>query len=343
MFMQFLQKALAVVVTNTMQIANNHFNLSLALSGSPKKHRSRRNYSTNITASLALPEFREACKSKEKNVKEPILSKLISLEKERKQLTEPAQIDALLAKEVTLLDEKIKEHAARRVDLFFYLVLAVYEKQVIISKDKTIKQHGKGSKIRGSQACHSSLFPNVQLTTIPSKWQFFKKISAPTLAGTQLDEALNMTVELPNAVNAFDGHLEGRYRPTVYVQSLLNVLNEAASGKKNPQACMDNFFCIMNEFFLDMEKKCFTKKTIDTPITTKKIWEYEQAGTFQAANADKKTVNEDYMHLMLRLTQVEIASLKKKPELISGFYKRIQNEIYNARLDNKSSYHSRFI
>lgn len=337
-----------------------------------KKHRASTSFLTNRTASIALPSKTSLCQmdkikkmADSKNstftissfLKQNLLhdvppSKQIEmLETKCKSLRnqtikKQSELDKLILQKVELTRAGIKEHAARRVDLFFYLLLTVYKKDVIVTKESTIKQHGRGSKSKGTQACHSSLFPNIKLVPT-TQWSLLTH--DPTLSGTQFEETLNMTVELPNIVNAFDGHLEGRYQPTKYVNECLNILNEVSKGTMSPQEGMSAYFKVMNIFFSGLEKKYFNKNKIenteqvsklkegpiDTPDAFKKVWEYEKEGTFLAANEDM-TLNKDYLYLMLRLNQTEICKVKKSPELLPKYYKRIQEEILSSKSEKST-------
>ncbi len=69
------------------------------------------------------------------------------------------ELDDLLFERINMVSETIKHHAHMRVDLFFLLCIAVYNKKLHIIKGKTDLQHGKGSN--GLAGCHASLFPNI--------------------------------------------------------------------------------------------------------------------------------------------------------------------------------------
>lgn len=258
---------------------------------------------------------------------------------------EDPESDKLLLEEVELVEEQIEEHAARRVDLFFYLLLAVYNKNVNVTKAKTVKQHGTGSKELGTQACHSSLFPNLHFEALPSSsWlpAWLRAAEEPlTLAETQFEDALNMTVELPKIVNDFDGLIEGRAHTTIYTLNCLVILNKVSKGEMTPKAGMNEFLKNMNDFFTRFEKECLSKK--ETSMAVKKIWEREKAGTFQAANPNSLTLNDDYLYLMLRMNPDEIKQVKGRlagylPSLfqdrlsdpLAPFYANIQKEILTS-------------
>lgn len=247
--------------------------------------------------------------------------------------------DEILFKTVQKVRAQIVEHAARRVDLFFYLCLAVRGTFVRIEEDDTVKQHGKGSDKRGTQACHSSLFPNLKfIPTFPTETNNhrFGGLFANTskkpfrdLRGTHFEDSLNMTVELPGIVNGFDGHLEGRFQLTEFAKDCLTILNKVSQNQLDPIAAMNEFFKVMFSFFDHLRRNYLNKPhRMDYPKTFTKVWEYEQEGTFMAANRETLTIKDEYVRLMLRLNYVERL---KAIYSLEPFYDRIQEEIYQAR------------
>lgn len=234
-----------------------------------------------------------------------------------------AAIDELSLQKVELVKNEIIEHAARRVDLFFYLLTAVHGKYALISRASTNKQHGQGSGKAGTHACHSSFFPNIKLVKAPSNLSLYlteklptfisQKLlplidekDAPVLAGTHFEESLNMTAELPSVVNVFDGIMERifmpdkptQYQPTKYYLECLEILNKASRNQIDLRQGMNDFFKVMNSFFNDFDTKIIKYDSIKLPKTMKKISEYEKIGTFKAANDDTHTIKEKYISLM---------------------------------------------
>lgn len=242
--------------------------------------------SKNKTISLSLPDFghNAVCFSNEK-------------------------CDDSLLQQVELSKDLIQEHAARRVDLFFYLLVAVYKEQFNLIKENTVKQHGQGSIKKGTHACHSSLFPNTNLSPL-----FFK---------THFYESLNSTVELPKIVNDFDGCIEGKRMPSPWIIECQSILNAVSRADIDPRHGMTRFFKVMDNFFRHYYQH---KKNIS--LFKMKIYECEKKGTFLAAHPDM-TLREDYLYLMLRLNQSEIDLVNKDPDVLSEYYFRIQQEIFN--------------
>ena len=253
--------------------------------------------------------------------------------------------DELLVKKIKLMHAQIVEHAARRVDLFFYLILAVRGTYAIITKDDTVKQHGKGSEKRGTQGCHSSLFPNLKFTQpieeqtstglINTVFNLFftssPKKAPRTLSGTYLEEALNMTYELPGIVNSFDGHLEGRFEMTEFADDCLAILNKVSKNEIDPIEAMNQFIKVMNDFFNHIRRnylKIRKQHRMDYPKTFPLVWEYEREGTFIAANLDSLTVKNEYIALMLGLKKIDTF---KAIFSLEPYYQRIQDEIYASK------------
>lgn len=86
------------------------------------------------------------------------------LKEEKYRLNE--QIDLLKLQQVEATPEKIREHSARRIDLFFLLLIAVYKQNVTIQKAHTGMQHGRGTEETMTAGCHSSLFPCLEFQLI---------------------------------------------------------------------------------------------------------------------------------------------------------------------------------
>jgi len=236
--------------------------------------------------------------------------------------------DNLILEKVELLSEEIKEHAARRVDLFFYLLVSVWGKNIIITKDSTLLQHGKGSDEKGTQACHSSLFPNVKFAHPPSSWSWLMKPPpCPTFEGTHFRETLNMTVELPHIVNSFDGRLEGRIKPTAYINNILLILNKVSSNEMQPIEGMNEFLKVMETFFSKTEKKLSKANHAEA---FKKVWSLQKEGTFYAATKGTCIVDNEYLCLMLRLKEADINKARDNPKVFLTYFSKIQEEIFDT-------------
>jgi len=276
-----------------------------------------------------------------------------------------AEVDILLIEKIRLIPELIREHARRRVDCFLYLCIAVYNKQVIISKGQTLYQHGTGSNITGTAACHSSLIPNPVVEPLvaasesaPSKllnaayWvaSVFKKAdpAAPVapafqLAGTYLDDLLNMTVELPTVVNDFDGQMEGKWEQSIDVFTAISILNRVAKGELKPVDAVTEFLKYQKEFFTEMDRRYFRKeitysnsRMILYPKAAKLVWQYEMEGTFECFNEKYQVVDPNYIHIKLHLpalTKMETANYYLNPfnSTIETRILQMQNELLTSK------------
>lgn len=254
------------------------------------------------------------------------------------------QLDQLTLEKIELLANEVREHAARRVDLFFYCCVAVYKTNAAISDGQTIKQHGIGSREHGTQACHSTLFSNLQLNdphAAPS-WLWSSLPSLLTLEGTHLMESLNMTVELPSEVNEFDKHLEGLYQRSAHVNHMLHILNRVSKGEINPQQAMTEFLRIIDFFFEDFKVKYLyddndankpkstkeTEKVRTLPQAYRRIWELQREGSFKAAiqGANIKEVDPNYIYCMLRVNTFRERNFR----LLDTHFLTMQREIARA-------------
>lgn len=184
-------------------------------------------------------------------------------------------MDLIRVEKVQLIPELIKEHANRRVDLFFYLCVLVYKTNVIVEKGSTVRQHGDGDGAVGTAACHSSLIPNPvfkpgptltdtaisQLPTfVRSLLSYFSSEHAAELQEDCEDlfirDTFNMTVILPVIVNKFDNLLEGTVtNPSELVLKALEIVNRTSRGEINPLQAMDEFGAAINAYFNGQEIK----------------------------------------------------------------------------------------
>ena len=135
---------------------------------------------------------------------------------------------------------------------------------------------------------------------------------------------------MPAVVNGFDGHIEGRRKPSPVVTECLSILNKSASAEIDPFEGMRLFFVLFRQFFDEPHTAYFKKVGKNTPSEAKKkVFEYEKTGTFFAANADN-TVRDDYVHMMLRVSRKDIERGVTKDLLESTYYPSIQAEIFSG-------------
>lgn len=181
----------------------------------------------------------------------------------------------------------IKEHACRRVELFFLLCVAFYKTNRKVSLADTDKQHGQAKKGFRYAACHSALFTRVNDESL----QLDSAGSSPSILNrTHLLEVLNSTMELPDSVNKFDSLCEGRNRPGYSIglrQQLLPVINEVSTGSLSPIEAMPYFFSNMKNFFDNKASENSKKPTKRISSRVKKhIQNMEYEGTFYWADSN---------------------------------------------------------
>lgn len=333
------------------------------------KHRKVSRYQTNKTASIAMPDLSErkvncpksikkiSC-SPEKNTKEikgttassttTLYDMLMTYLPHTSTVTEEIKPSPKCTTEVKTekniklsgstinneatdiidkLKDEISEHAARRVDLFFYLLIAVHGKKVKISKADTIKQHGKGCRKKATQACHSSLFPNLKFSD--------ENKSTMSLQGTHFDESLNMTVELPEIVNVFDGYLEGNNKNGRYIQACLVVINKVSMNEISIKEGMNEFLRIMHDFFNEFETEKLIKMNTENALLLSRVSAYEKMGTFLCTNEDKKTISNDYIFALLRLRHDDIKKVENNSDLLTAYYEQFQKETLESKASHK--------
>lgn len=259
----------------------------------------------------------------------PIISKMTELEKKIQKCKNPKKIDELTLQKVELLNANIQEHAIRRVELFFHLLIAVWNKQITITKEGGADyQHGIGSKEYGTAACHSNPFTNLTLTSVATMKTWFTGSKA-SLFNADFIAALNATMELPVAVNDFDTHFEGAYGQSSYIKEALEILNKCARGEINPITGLQQYLEILNRFFNRFEQKYIQgKNEIALPDTMAKIWEMQRAGTFSMCYANSTQPRYEYLAMILGMSNTQVRSAQILPLLYNKHVMRKQQEMY---------------
>ena len=297
-----------------------------------EKQRKKSNFYENHTAAIALPHPNKVIR---KNINSPKM--LLALSK-----------------------ENILEHAARRVDLFFYTLIAYYNTQYLPIQGDTLFQHGWGRKtpkrLELTQACHSSFFPSFVDRTIHCRLKVNPKnrsninYKRSIISGTHFFDSLNSTVELPLFVNNFDRNLEGKIEnPSPCRQSAMDIIHKVSIGDLNPIEGLKNFFLIMKQAFSDIEDKKIMSKysnpylernSYHSPIDIKsELLNLQKQGTFQSKWYEHlNEVSEEYIEILLRLNKEEkeasMRSLQSRKKIYLEKMKEIQIEI----LTTKSGY-----
>lgn len=302
------------------------------------KNRSRASYLDNYSAALAMSASNEE------------LERKIS---DHKGLFE-------------LSEKNIAEHAARRVDMFFYILIAYYKKNVLPVQGNTTLQHGKGrqssTKKNITQACHSSLFSAFVDDTInhsapvrmdDSDDDISRKVKKSIICGTHFLDSLNSTVELPVFVNNLDCELEGRIGyPSVCRQKSLDIIRNVSLGRINPIQGLSEFLKIMNETFKDLqnsEENSESKSTylsrdaLNAPkhIKSQLLKLVASATTTDKLSPEMQSATDEYIELLLRLSPTEKLKCKSSREIREEVYinkiQEIQTEILSTQSQYKNS------
>jgi len=323
------------------------------------------------TIQSVKPAIKKPTKKSLKNspMNDSVEAKMIALVTKFNELKDPLDQDykeaeRILLEQIDLVEYEIMEHAQRRVDLYFYMLVAVYNAHAFVEKKTTNKQHGVGSTKRGTNACHDSLFPHIKLSYPKPKpftlWSFeitppTIRATPPTILGTHFEDSNNMTTELPKIVNVFDTYLElaspgHQSAPSRYLKSLLKDLNEVSQGTITPVDGMNRFLITMKDFFSDFEKSLNDKKNdkkFDYPNVMKKIWKLQYSGTLlsqkfesktidmatiiqQASKSKKTEVDMQYVCSLLFVSPKQYTYYSINPSALLQHYAEIQKEIYDT-------------
>lgn len=229
--------------------------------------------------------------------------------------------------------ELVVEHANRRVDLFFYTLIAYHNTQLEPALGHTDLQHGKGRNPTGhenlTQACHSSFTPSLLDATILKKGL----VDGPhksILTGTHFMESLNSTVELPSFVNTFDDVLENN---CLCRQNCIDILSKVALGQLNPIQGLTEFLIKMSEVLNQLRKDVDNAKhsilldhsMFGKPNVSAKLIDLVIKGTFATTFSEKKQVVSDkYIQSVLSLKP-------KEQKLCERGYKERQS-VYNKKI-----------
>lgn len=253
-----------------------------------------------------------------------------------------AQLASKLNDETALLDmceNSIIEHASRRVDLFFYTLIAYYQTFILPVEGHTNFQYGIGQSIdsSGTQACHSSFTPSLLDETIFQNAEGQVKYKS-IISRTHFAQSLNATVELPMFVNAFDDILEIICRPIC-----LKILNEVSLATINPIEGLVHFLSIMNTILQNFKQQALSEKytTLTYPNLRAHRHVHPQLinmviqGTLDSSyDAKSNKVNDDFLQLLLRLTPEQKRLCEENEKNRKNIYferiMAIQSEILGA-------------
>lgn len=254
-------------------------NITVDINKDKKETRRVFPYKKNVSAALQLP------------ISENKLSRLQS---------DPATI-------LHMCNEYILEHSQRRADIYFYLLVALYNTHTKLKQGHTILQHGKGRKSTTRQnltnACHSSLFPNL-----------IDNQNRNIFADLHLQDTMNSTVELPIFVNQLDSELEGKiHQPSIFRKKSLDILQKVADGQQDPIQGFRQFLKIANENLAslgnnDRKNNAYLLRK-SGPLKEIKLQLLQIVKSGTACDEEKKF--KEYVNLLLRLTPPEIIKSRK--------------------------------
>jgi hypothetical protein len=229
--------------------------------------------------------------------------------------------------------ELVVEHANRRVDLFFYTLIAYHNTQLEPALGHTTLQHGKGRNPTGhenlTQACHSSFTPSLIDATILKK-SFADGPHKSILSSTHFMASLNSTVELPSFVNTLDDVLENN---CLCRQNCIDILSKVALGHLNPIQGLTEFLIKMSEVLNKLKEDVDNAKhsilldhsMFGKPNVSAKLIDLVIKGTFSTTfSEEKQVVSDKYIQSMLCLTPEE-------KNLCERGYKERQS-VYNKKI-----------
>lgn len=182
--------------------------------------------------------------------------------------------------------ENIIEHSIRRVELFFYTLIAYYNTKYTLDRGHVFLQFGKGRNSQTganiTQGCHSSFFGAFVDNSMESEED---EIGSPhsILSKTHLLHSLNATVELPAFVNKLDDELENSCKCR---DNGLLILQTVSLGEINPIEGMRRFFRMMEKAFSDLGNSAnspyLSVDRLDSPKAIKKdLLKLVKEGTFE--------------------------------------------------------------
>ncbi|MGM9454893.1 hypothetical protein ACTAZI_16325 [Legionella bozemanae] len=240
--------------------------------------------------------------------------------------------------------KNIIEHANRRIDLFFYTLIAYYKTEILPIYGHTTLQHGRGRTTRSntsvSEACHSSLTPSLVDTTIYQNSQTGEKHKS-LLSDTHFMDSLNSTVELPPFVNDLDDLLENALR-----EKSLTILREVSLGIINPITGLTQFLQIMSTVLKGLKedaenksKSAVSQHPLIKQSITPNLIELVRTGSLATTYLPQKQIaNDAYIQLLLRMTPAEKAACKDEPSKEKLYINKIM-ELQNEILHTKSNKH----
>lgn len=255
---------------------------------------------------------------------------------------------ALAATKPGVNEELIEIHASRRIDLFFYTLIAYFNTGLNVKIEKTHIQHGQGKK--ESPACHSALLTALWDTTKYAPSHGYNTRHRPNstsyqtglLNGTHFEDSLNSTVELDTSVNYFDSYyIEGKTNTNLKMRAqALDILNKVSHGL-DPIQGMNLFLGQFYTHLATIKRDYLNKKELkSSPCNTRNtIYKAQFKGTFFNAcgfkTEDEKPntikLKEDYIHSILFLSnpkhQLSNQTETQKAQILKTAYQNIKQDM----------------
>lgn len=125
----------------------------------------------------------------------------------------------------------IKDHAYRRMQVFYYQLLFYFQEDCRVTQGRTIAQHGKAS-CSCCSAAHSAILPNL----VDEKNLMHNRL--------YLYHNMNATIEMPDLVNNFDCVIERQMRSVA-----LDYINLVSIEGKHPYEALQAFASQLHKFF----------------------------------------------------------------------------------------------
>lgn len=231
---------------------------------------------------------------------------------------------------LTICQDLIIEHAARRVEHFLYILIAYYHTRAHPMQQYPKLQHGQGrNDSRGKKftdGAHSSLFSQfIDLTCTQSpndlNYRGNKKAVArqSILCGTHYLDAINGVIELPYVVNLMvDKRLEGGITEagqSTYRKEALLIIQDVANDKYDPIEGLKKYLALMKRAFSEIKAAITNSEKNPQEIALGlRALQLEEIGTFKT-NAQDEILRE-YLNMQLGKDAEDKAQLAELEEVI---------------------------
>jgi len=229
--------------------------------------------------------------------------------------------------------DNIVEHAERRVDLFFYTLVACYGSGVTYTLGRTTLQHGKGRSAasNNTQGCHSSFTPFLAKGVSGSSQLF--SYNSTLLSDTHFMDNLNSTVELPSYVNQLDHVLENNFYCR---KKCLEIINLVSHKKIDPIEGLTRFLAMMHAILTNENCRLTFEEYYGHEDISSDLVELVKRGTLLGKfSEENRAVETNCIELLLNLTDAEKNECKRHPVSVTEIYmekiKEIQREILTTK------------